>query len=275
MSTSTGQLLDQSLRSRALVRDMRLHIYLPPLYGQFELRYPVLYLLHPWGEDEHYWAQALDLAHSADHLIHAGAVPPFVAVMPQGDKSFFLDAADPGGDFTPMMRLDPQYFAGALEGYGDYGSYLIHDVIPFVEKELLVRGSRASRAVAGVEMGATGAAALAFTHPDMFCAVGIHSPLLFSKTRLGPPWIFGLSDDASFAPRSPLHLARHLAPSVPPRIYLDCTQADESAEEVHALHIALDVRKIPHTYQRWDGDGGPAAWQTHLAEYLGFYAAGW
>ena len=63
-------------------RPMRLHVYLPPRYGEFAMRYPVVYLLHPWGADEHYWTEQLGLPAVADRLIHAGAVPPFIAAIP-------------------------------------------------------------------------------------------------------------------------------------------------------------------------------------------------
>ena len=275
MGHTPGQVINRTLRSYELVREMRLCIYLPPLYGSFSMRYPVLYLLHPWGADECFWAEQLRIHEAADHLIHAGALPPFIAVMPQGDKSFFIDAAQPGGDFTPITRLDPTHFAGALEGCGDYGSFLLNDVIPFIEGEYTTRSNRGGRAIAGVEMGAAGAAVLAFSHPALFSTVGIHSPTLFSNEHLGPPWIFGLGDESSFAPRDPLHLARELNGHVKPRILVDSAQDDDSYLDTHTLHVALDVRKITHTYRTHPGRSTPGHWREHLAEYLGFYAAGW
>ena len=85
-------LADLTLHSRALYREMRMHLYLPPAYDKTALHYPVIYLLHPWGKDEHFWTEALQVHQVADHLIQAGAIPPFIAVMPQGDKSFFINA---------------------------------------------------------------------------------------------------------------------------------------------------------------------------------------
>src|SRR5947207_2997110 len=95
-----GQVQEVSLHSMALCRQMRVQVYLPPDYGERRARYPLLVLLHPWGADERYWVDHLCFHEVADHLIGAGAIPPFIAVMPQGDKSFFLNAADPGGDFS-------------------------------------------------------------------------------------------------------------------------------------------------------------------------------
>ncbi len=275
MSPDAGSLVDRTLHSRALCRLMRLHLYLPPGYDKRHGRYPVVYLLHPWGEDEHYWTAVLQLHKVADRLIVVGALPPFIAAMPQGDKSFFINAADPGGDFSMVQRLDPDFFAGAMEGYGDYGDYLLEDVIPYVERTFRVRCERSARVIAGISMGGTGAAVLAFTHPHLFGAVGIHSPALFSQRQLGPPWIFGLGDERAFAERDPVHLARRLDGRTSPRILLDCGQQDEFALSVEELRWTLIERDIPHTYLTGIGGHSPDYWQAHLAEYLGFYAAGW
>lgn len=254
---------------------MRLHIYLPPHYGEFGMRYPVVYLLHPWGQNERYWTEHLRLHEVADRLIRAGAVPPFIAVMPQGDKSFFINAADPGGDYSPILRLDPDFFQGALEGYGDYGDYILEDVIPAVERLYRTRTDRAGRVIGGISMGGAGSAALAFTHPEAFGAVGIHSPALFGDGQLGPPWIFGLGDEEAFARRDPIHLARALSPAARLRIYLDCGQEDDMSDLTAELHYALVERNVEHIYASRPGGHNGKYWREHLAEYLGFYAAGW
>src|SRR5688572_8231787 len=189
--STAGQVKDLVIRSGALIRQMRVQVYLPPNYGERRARYPVIYLLHDWGADERFWSDALALPVIADHLINAEAVPPFVAVMPQGDKSFFINAANPHGNFAPIVRLDPDYFAGALEGCGDYADFLLDDVMCAVEQRFSVRTDRAARVIAGAGMGGAGAAVLGFQNPDLFGAVGIHSPMLFSSDRHGPPWIFG------------------------------------------------------------------------------------
>jgi enterochelin esterase-like enzyme len=270
-----GRLEDHTIRSRALARPMRLHVYLPPRYGEFTMRYPVVYLLHPWGMDERYWTERLGLPKVADRLIHAGAVPPFIAVMPQGDKSFFVNAEDKGGDYSLIVRLDPEFFEGALEGYGDYGDYLLGDVIPFAERLYAARSDRAGRVIAGTSMGGAGGGVLAFTHPEVFGAVGIHSPTLFGAGRLGPPWIFGLGDEDAFARLDPIQLAGGLRPTDGLRIYLDCGQEDDLCGLVDDLHYALAGGGIEHVYYVRPGGHNGDYWRAHLAEYIGFYAAGW
>lgn len=275
MTAPGGTLRDLSLHSRALRRTMRVRLYLPPRYGDFKFSYPTVYLLHRWGADERFWTDCLRLHEVADYLIGNGMLPPFVAVMPQGDKSFFINAEDKGGDFSRITRIDPDYFAGALEGYGDYGDYLLEDVIPFIEGKFAVSPRRAFRSVGGISMGATGAGILAFSRPDLFCAVGMHSPLLFSEAAPGPPWIFGLGDPQALAPRNPIALAAHLAPAQAPRIYLDCGLDDERLALTADLHYELEAHGLRHTYLAQPGTYEDGYWAEHLAEYLGFYTAEW
>jgi enterochelin esterase-like enzyme len=275
MSRATGRLVDEVIQSKAVGKPMRLHIYLPPYYGEFGMRYPVIYLLHHWGSDEWYWTTRLGLFNVAEHLIGAGTVRPFMVVMPQGDKSFFINAEDPGGDFSPLLKMDPAFFKDALEGYGDYGDYLLNEVITHIDQGYETRAERAGRAIGGISMGGTGAAVLAFTHPELFSAVGIHSPVLFSERRLGPPWIFGLGDPVAFAQRDPIHLTGLLGPNTGLRLFLDCGQDDDLADLSEQLHSALTQAGVTHTYVSRPGKHNDDYWRANLAQYLGFYAAGW
>jgi enterochelin esterase-like enzyme len=254
---------------------MRLRVYLPPLYGEFKMRYPVVYLLHPWGENERYWTDWLGFHTLADHLANIGIVAPFIAVMPQGDKSYFVDAADPQGDYDSVVALDAEYYAGALEGSGKYGEHLIEDVIKMVDKTFQTRAERAGRSIAGISMGGLGAAVLAFTHPELFGAVGVHSPALNAGPGQGPPWIFGLSDPEAFARLDPTSLVARIPINDSPRIYLDCGVDDMYAELVDDLHWALSDRKIQHTFISRPGAHTGGYWKNNLAEYIGFYAGGW
>ena len=254
---------------------MRVQVYLPPRYDDFNMRYPLVILLHPWGEDETFWTACLNLQELADHLINTASVPPFIAAMPQGDKSFFIDAANPPDDFSAVIKLDPEYYAGALEGYGKYGEHILLDVLPYINKNYRTRNNRAGLSIGGLGMGGLGAAAMAFREPERFGTVGIHSPVLFDAWRSGPPWIFGLGDKDAFAKRDPITMARSLEASAGLKIYIDCGTDDDNSEPASELHWALVETGVPHTYVSQPGHGSTDYWRAHLAEYIGFYAGGW
>ncbi|MGF1504847.1 MAG: alpha/beta hydrolase [Anaerolineae bacterium] len=268
-------IIDRTLRSRALLKPMRVRVYLPPGFSTDGL-YPVIYLLHPWGADERYWDETLHLPQLADTLIDIGVIPPFVAVMPQGDKSYFINAANPQGDFDQLVSGSPDQFAGALEGCGDYGDYLLEDVIGWVEATFPVRTEPEGRVLAGIAMGGAGAGVLAFSRPRMFGTVAMHSPDLIVEPHFGPPWIFGLNDPLAFAARSPIALAENLSGTAGMRIALDHGCDDPYSQPGAALlHEALLDQGITHRFHVNAGTHSTGYWAAHLGEYIGYYTAAW
>jgi poly(3-hydroxybutyrate) depolymerase len=58
---------------------------------------------------------------------------------------------------------------------GRYEDHLLHDVLPAVEREFGIGGSRARRGVMGKSSGGYGALHLCFRHPNVFAALASHS----------------------------------------------------------------------------------------------------
>ncbi len=121
-------------------------VYLPPGYTN-EGRYPVIYLLHGLpGAPSSFW-DALRLADVADGLIVAGRAPPFVAVMPVGGP-----VADPeDGEWT-----------------GPWESFVVDDVVPWVDAHLATIPDASGRALAGLSAGGYGAVDIGLRHPGLF-----------------------------------------------------------------------------------------------------------
>ncbi len=269
---------DHVIASEAVGKEMRVRVVTPPGYDPAG-RHPVVYLLHLWGRDERYWTDRLGLHLRLAEGVWAGALPPMVLALPQGDKSFYVNAADPPGIDWKSLPLDweDEFFQGALELYGRYGDYLLHEAIPFVEAAYAVRRDRAGRAIGGLSMGGAGAAVHAFGEPGRFCAVGIHSPAIFPGAgQGGPPWIFGMGDAEAFARRDPAQVAaRFVTPGNQPRIWLDCGWEDPMRDTVEALHGALLARSLAHDYHLWPGGHNGGYWTAHVDDYLAFYGRGW
>jgi hypothetical protein len=73
----------------------RAMIYTPPGYDQnAKVRYPVLYLLHGWGENELGWTFQGHVDQIMDNLLAAGKTKPMLIVMDN------LNAVKPGEDGT-------------------------------------------------------------------------------------------------------------------------------------------------------------------------------
>ncbi|NJL95657.1 MAG: esterase [Anaerolineae bacterium] len=163
-----GQVEQLSFTSEAL-RDNRLGdpherevtVYLPPAYdGARTERYPSLYLLaahgstgaaflnwKPWQPNT---LQMLDAA------IHAGEIPPVILVMPDCWTKL-------GGS---------QYLDSAM---GKYETYLVQEVVPFVDDHYRTRASRDHRGVLGFSSGGYGALVQGMRNPQTFGALACHS----------------------------------------------------------------------------------------------------
>ena len=77
-----GTLVDQSIESKSVGKAVPFIVYTPPCYDpQGEIRYPVLYMLHGQGFTQDQWVR-LGMPATADTLITAGELPPFLIVMP-------------------------------------------------------------------------------------------------------------------------------------------------------------------------------------------------
>lgn len=63
-------------------------VYTPPCYNSSNKRYPVLYLQHGGGENEHGWSEQGRAGIIMDNLIAEGKALPFIIVMDNGTWTF-------------------------------------------------------------------------------------------------------------------------------------------------------------------------------------------
>ena len=70
--------------STALGTFRRMHVYTPPGYELGEGQYPVFYLLHGAGDNDHAWSSVGRAGFILDNLIAARKARPMVVVMPAG-----------------------------------------------------------------------------------------------------------------------------------------------------------------------------------------------
>jgi hypothetical protein len=127
------------------VHDPRLSdVYLPPNYSSTH-RYRVVYFLHGFWGDPSSFVHGMHFADAADTQIASGRAAPFIGVMP------------PGG---PMTKMTSDEWAGVWE------TYVVHDVIPWVDSHLPANAS--SRAIAGLSAGGYGAVDIGLRYPQLF-----------------------------------------------------------------------------------------------------------
>lgn len=213
-------------------------VYLPPEYEYADGRYPVIYLLHGWPYDESHWT-TLGVDRAADAGIAGGTLPACIIVMPTGTERLYILTS--GGNHS---------FEGQI----------INDLVPHVDKTFRTWANREGRVIGGISRGGVWALEISFLHPDIFSAVGAHSPSL--SLNLAPP----LYD--------PFHLL--VNPGVAMlRIYLDAGDGDWARQSTQALHESLVAHNIANSFVVHTGRHVTGLWQDSLAEYLTFYTSGW
>jgi enterochelin esterase family protein len=168
----------------------RAYVYTPPDYdSNAKTKYPVLYLLHGWGENEQGWHVQGHVDVILDNLIAEKKARPMIVVMDN------LNAVKPGesatlyfarGAITQAVPAPPQP-AGAAPagraagpGRGGGGSLassvftdmMLTDLMPMVERTFRVAVGRENRAMAGLSMGGAQTFGTALANLDKFAYIG-------------------------------------------------------------------------------------------------------
>lgn len=159
-------------------------------------RYPVLYLLHGWGENETGWHTQGHVDFIMDNLIAAGKAKPMIVVMDN------LDAVKPGESATlfagrgsvpppsdrsqqpPAPRVTAArgtgHGRGATPGGGGPRGFVLSaftdmmstDLIPMLERTYRVAPGRENRAMAGQPMGGMQTFTAALNNLDRLASLG-------------------------------------------------------------------------------------------------------
>jgi S-formylglutathione hydrolase FrmB len=229
--------------SPALKREMVYRVFLPANPGDKKL--PVIYLLHGGGGTFRDWSNYTDVAQLGTGLL---------LVMPQGDDSYYVNAAE---------RPDDRY-----------EDYIVNDLRADVAQRFPARSDREGRAIIGISMGGFGAINLAFHHPDQFIFVGGISPAIdvprrpFSLRRFGQSRryrvLFGPSGSESRHKNDPFFEVRTADPARLPYFYLSCGQQEGLLAPNREFAALLDRHGIKHEFHSLPGGHDWNRWSAEL-----------
>ncbi len=161
-------------------------------------------------------------------MITQGSIPPFVIVLP-GERTGF-----------------------------DMLVALIDTLLPHVEQSMPTGGTPELRAIGGLSRGGGWALRIGLQHPELFGAIGLHSPAVLS------PDLFLLPSWATEVPSESV-----------PRLWIDMGSEDTLLPGALDLRARLDKLRWPYTWVQNPGEHTAAYWSGHLAEYLRWYAQAW
>jgi enterochelin esterase-like enzyme len=143
------------------------YVYTPPRYDpRAKTEYPVLYLLHGYGQKSSSWTDVGFANVILDNLIDEGKAKPMIVVMP---------VAYGGSDI--LTGGDKAYWNDTLRtnNFNRFAKSLLTEVIPQVESDYRVKKDRSARAIAGLSMGGAESLLIGLNHLDDFSWVGSFS----------------------------------------------------------------------------------------------------
>jgi len=228
-----GQVQEVTLDTTYMYDPIKFRVYLPPCYEHnIDQHYPVLYLFHGLFYSDDQWIR-IGAVEVVNRLIITGEIAPFILVMPY----------DPNQREPVSTKFDEAF---------------MEDLLPYIDENYRTLPGPEFRAVGGLSRGAGWALHFGLQDPDLFGAIGAHSPIIFweDSTRIGD-WLNAI-------PRSKL-----------PRIYVDIGDSDPNSDSALLLETLLKDRNIPHEYHVSPGYHTENYWESQVENYMRWYAAGW
>jgi enterochelin esterase-like enzyme len=154
-----GEIRRETVPSRHLGQDLPFLVYVPDGYATSTESYPVLYLLHGFGDNEKTWLERAAIQAKADKLIAAGVMPPALVVMPGCTRCWWADGAKEKSE-----------------------SAFWNDLVPAVAARYRTIDRREGRVIAGLSAGGYGAVRFALKYPDRIAAAAAFSPAIYAET---------------------------------------------------------------------------------------------
>jgi enterochelin esterase-like enzyme len=267
LSGQTGKVKDNlTVPSKILKMDRKYAVYLPPDYGTSERSYPVLYLLHGYGDDQTGWVQFGEVLRITDEAIKNGTATPMVIIMPDANTG------RPG-------------YVNDLKGEWKYEDFFFQELMPYVEKEYRIKSDKRFRAIAGLSMGGEGTFIYALHHPELFsaacplsAATGPKSVAEMKDYRLwsGTDGASDSDKDKYFRNYSVLNLIQNMPDDQKKAVrwYIDCGDDDFLYEGNCLAHITMRQKEIPHEFRIRDGVHSWTYWRASLPNVLEFVSMG-
>jgi enterochelin esterase-like enzyme len=199
-------------------------------------------------------------------LLHARGMPPeffladgvFEGLRAAGRRAPFLALVDGGAEAPWHDRRD-----------GAWGRMVVDEAVPAAAGRL---GADARRvAIGGISLGGFGALNLALARPRRFCAVGAHSPAVWTSSADAPRAAF--DGPADLARHDVLARARrtpHPFGDLP--VWIDRGDADPFRAGTDRLARTLRARGAALRFRTWPGGHDRAYWDAHMADWIAFYA---
>jgi len=214
-------------------------IYLPPGYKQSSARYPVAYVLHgnPGGVRDSFVNAGVHRV--AEQLILSHQIAPMILVGFEGSG--------------PRGFNDPVFYLDRRDGKYQMESWILRELVPFVDDHFRTLARPEGRALLGFSAGGFGAANLGLKHPNVFRVMASHAG--FFDPDDDPSVMRGILGPRAkrWDDNSPLRLARQLPQGQRIHFYMDCGQNDPLLPEFEKMEAELRARNADFEAHVFEG----------------------
>ncbi|MBN1132114.1 MAG: hypothetical protein JXR52_08500 [Bacteroidales bacterium] len=262
---------DQVIDSKIFSSSVKYAVLLPEGYDSTTESYPVVYLLHGYGDDQTSWYKYGLIKYFSD--LYADENVPMIFLMPQGFNSYYVNRSS---------------------GNLPYMDFFTKELVPEIDSLFRTKKEASQRAVMGYSMGGYGALILPEKNPDLFSiSVSLSMSWRTDSQYMAEPqevfdiqWglIFG-GLKATGADRlttyykeySPFHFfdTDDITPYTGIRMLMDCGDDEESLTVTAvALHNLMLEKGITHEFRVRNGGHSWDYWKRSMPEALHFISCG-
>jgi putative tributyrin esterase len=204
----------------------------------------VMFLLHGLSDNHTIWCRRTSIERYVEGL-------PLVVAMPDGGRSFYVDAVEGPAYGTALGIELPQMV----------GSYF---------------PTKGPWCITGLSMGGYGAIKLALDRPDLFRSAVSHSGAVqFGHLNEGRDEEFNREFRRVVGPNpsgGPFDLhALVLKTENLPALRFDCGTEDFLLDANRDFHAHLVSNRIPHEYEEFPGEHTWSYWDEHVQEAIAFH----
>ena len=236
--------------SPSMNKNIKTCVIVPDNYKKSKKKFPVVYLLHGYSGNYATWVKS------------------FKEVSQQVDRYGFI-AIGVDGNYSSW------YFNSPIDPTFKYETYIIDELVPFIDKKYKTIASREGRAISGLSMGGHGSLYLSLKHQDVFGAAGSMSGGVdirpFSekwdiKNRLG-----AITDFPENWEKNTVVNLIELNQNNNLKLIIDCGVDDFFIDVNRELHQKMLALKIDHDYIERPGKHNIDYWENSLKFQLLFF----
>ena len=236
--------------SASMNKNIKTCVIVPDNYKKSKKKFPVVYLLHGYSGNYGTWVKS------------------FKEVLQQVDRYGFI-AIGVDGNYSSW------YFDSPIDPTFKYETYIIDELVPFIDKKYKTIASREGRAISGLSMGGHGSLYLSLKHQDVFGAAGSMSGGVdirpFSekwniKKRLG-----AINDFPDNWEKNTVVNLIELNQNNNLKLIIDCGVDDFFIDVNRELHQKMLALKIDHDYIERPGKHNIDYWENSLKFQLLFF----